>query len=204
MSFNPGFTSGLSSEAQQKAILELNEEPDARDSKVQLLRDRMVFRPDLPFKRTDEKFLLRFLRARKFDEERAFDLLCGDIEVQQENSKYFRGVNLPDLRHVLQEGVPGVVASTDSNGSRVIIVFPGRWKIELFSFEEIVKALIFTMEELLKEEETQVNGVVAIIDFTDWSLTKHGRYISMHELRSAIKIFQVGCCVRTSNFFFIR
>lgn len=191
MSFSPGFSSGLSAETQHKAKLELNEDPDTRDAKIQLLRDRMVYRPDLPFKRTDNKFLLRFLRARKFDEERAFKLLCTHIEFQKHNRHFFRGLNLPELRHVLGEGFPGVLPSTDSNGSRVLVLFPGRWNKDLFSFEEIVKALLFTMEELLTEEETQVNGVVAIIDFSGWSIKRHARYISTHELRSVINIFQV-------------
>ena len=191
MSFNPGFSSGLSTETQHKAKVELNEDPDTRGTKIQLLRDRMVFRPDLGFRRTDDKFLLRFLRARKFDEERAFELLCTHLEFQKDNKSYFQGLSLSELRNVLKEGFPGVLASTDSNGSRVMVLFPGRWNKDLFTFEEIVKSLILTMEELLAEEETQVNGVVVIIDFSGWSMRKHGRYVSLHELKSVIQIFQV-------------
>lgn len=191
MSFNPGFSAGLSAETQHKAQVELNEDPETRVSKVQLLRDRMVFRPDLPFRRTDDKFLLRFLRARKFDEERAFVLLCAHIEFQKNNRNFFDGLSLPELRHVLAEGFPAVLDSTDSNGSRILLLFPGRWDKDMFSFEEFVKALIFTLEELLGEEETQVNGVVAIVDFSGWSIQQHGRYIGVHELKSVRKIFQV-------------
>lgn len=191
MSFGPGFSSGLSARTKEKAKIELNEDPLTRNAKIQLLRDKMVFRPDLPFRKTDEKYLLRFLRARKFDEERAFQLLCAHIEFKRKNRDLFENLTLTNLRPVLQEGFPGVLESRDSNGSRVLILFPGRWERELFSFKDIVKALIFTMEELIAEEETQVNGIIAIVDFTGWSLTKHGRYITVRELRSVVKIFQV-------------
>jgi hypothetical protein len=192
MSSSPGFTCGLSASTKEKAKQELNEDPLTRHWKIQLLRDRMVFRPDLPFRNTDEKYLLRFLRARKFDEERAFQLLCSHIEFKRRNGELFEGLCLENLRHVLEEGFPGVLESRDSNGSRVLVLFPGRWNIELFSFQELVKALVFTMEELIAEEETQVNGIIAIVDFTGWSLRKHARYISIRELRNVIKIFQVG------------
>lgn len=198
MSFSPGFTCGLSAETKEKARVELNEDPLTRHAKIQLLRDRMVFRPDLPFRKTDEKYLLRFLRARKFDEERAFQLLCAHIEFKRSNRDLFDGLCLENLRHVLEEGFPGVLESRDFNGSRVLVLFPGRWATEMFSFKEIVKALVFTMEELIAEEETQVNGIIAIVDFTDWSLTKHARFISIRELRNVIKIFQVG------NFTFLK
>ncbi|XP_028405065.1 LOW QUALITY PROTEIN: clavesin-1-like [Dendronephthya gigantea] len=190
MSFGPGFSSGLSAKTKEKAKAELNEDPLTRNAKVQLLRDKMVFRPDLPFRKTDEKYLLRFLRARKFDEERAFQLLCSHIEFKRKNRDLFEDLTLTKLRPVLQEGFPGVLENRDSNGSRVLVLFPGRWERELFDFKDIVKALIFTMEELITEEETQVNGIVAIVDFTGWSLSKHGRYITVRELRSVVKIFQ--------------
>ena len=191
MSFSPGFTHGLSAETKEKARVELNENPLTRQTKIQLLRDKMVFRPDLPFRKTDDTYLLRFLRARKFDEERAFELLCAHIEFKRRNRDLFDGLCLEEIRHVLEEGIPGVLESTDSNGSRVLVLFPGRWENELFGFKDVVKALVFTMEELIAEEETQVNGIIAIVDFNGWSLNKHARYMSIQDMRNVIKIFQV-------------
>ena len=191
MSFSPGFTCGLSSDTKEKARLELNEDPLTTQTKIQLLRDKMVFRPDLPFRKTDDKYLLRFLRARKFNEERAFQLLCAHIEFKRGNRDLFDGLYLENLRHVLEEGFPGVLDSRDSNGSRILVLFPGRWELELFNFKEIVRSLVFTMEELIAEEETQINGIIAIVDFAGWSLSKHARNMTIKEMRNVIKIFQV-------------
>ena len=62
MSFSPRFTHGFSGETKEKAKLELNEDPVTRQTKIQLLRDKMVFRPDLPFRKTDKKMFYAFFR----------------------------------------------------------------------------------------------------------------------------------------------
>lgn len=57
---------GLSPETLEKARLELNENPDTLHQDIQEVRDMVITRPDIGFLRTDDAFILRFLRARKF------------------------------------------------------------------------------------------------------------------------------------------
>ena len=123
MSFSSRFTHGLLGETKEKSKLELIEDSVTRQTKIQLLRDKMVFRPDLPFQKTDDKNVLRFLQVRKFDEERVFQLLCAHIEFKGGKRDLFDGLCLEEIRDVLEEGIPGVLESTDSNGSRVLVLF---------------------------------------------------------------------------------
>lgn len=109
--------STLSSETTEKARLELNENPDTLHQdvqqvtadtlsiRVQLLggksvftgwfwsrqvRDMIVTRPDIGFLRTDDEFIVRFLRARKFDHLETFRLLAQYFQFRQQNLDMFQ------------------------------------------------------------------------------------------------------------------
>ena len=51
---------------------------------IQELRDKIASKPEL-CKNTEDKFLLRFLRATKFDKSSAYQLLCNHSEFQRKN-----------------------------------------------------------------------------------------------------------------------
>uniref|UniRef100_A0A8C9G2X3 Clavesin-2 n=1 Tax=Pavo cristatus TaxID=9049 RepID=A0A8C9G2X3_PAVCR len=90
---------GLSPETLEKARLELNENPDTLHQDIQEVRDMVITRPDIGFLRTDDAFILRFLRARKFQHFEAFRLLAQYFEYRQQNLdmfKSFKGADVAD------------------------------------------------------------------------------------------------------------
>lgn len=50
----------------------------------------IVTRPDIGFLRTDDDFILRFLRARKFDQMETFRLLAQYFQFRQQNLDMFQ------------------------------------------------------------------------------------------------------------------
>lgn len=50
----------------------------------------IVTRPDIGFLRTDDDFILRFLRARKFDQVETFRLLAQYFQFRQQNLGIFQ------------------------------------------------------------------------------------------------------------------
>lgn len=107
---------GLSSETTEKARVELNENPETLHQDIQQvpsssegdllldhgvkgvlspsvspeIRDMIVTRPDIGFLRTDDDFILRFLRARKFDPAETFRLLAQYFQFRQQNLDMFQ------------------------------------------------------------------------------------------------------------------
>jgi hypothetical protein len=77
--------------------------------------------------RTDDAYLLRFLRAKKFDCERAFQLILKHFEVKCEvkNKDLFRNMRPSTVKHVLEDGVTGVLPHRDKFGRRVLIFRAG-------------------------------------------------------------------------------
>lgn len=107
---------GLSSETTEKARVELNENPETLHQDIQQvlssspgnllldqgdegvlsppgspqIRDMIVTRPDVGFLRTDDDFILRFLRARKFQQAESFRLLAQYFQFRQQNLDMFQ------------------------------------------------------------------------------------------------------------------
>lgn len=75
--------------------------------------------------RTDDAFLLRFLRAKKFEYDRAYNLLLSHFQMRKENPKLFENLRPSAVKHVLEAGVTGVLPHRDKEGRRVIIFRPG-------------------------------------------------------------------------------
>uniref|UniRef100_A0A8D2IZK0 CRAL/TRIO N-terminal domain-containing protein n=1 Tax=Varanus komodoensis TaxID=61221 RepID=A0A8D2IZK0_VARKO len=95
----------------EKARLELNENPDVLHQNIQQVRDMIITRPDIGFLRTDDAFILRFLRARKFHQTDAFRLLAQYFQYRQLNLDMFKNFKAddPGIKRALIDGFPGVL-----------------------------------------------------------------------------------------------
>lgn len=168
---------------------ELNEQTDAFMLDVEALKERMRLRPDILFSRNDNQFLIRFLRARKYDKDKAFQLLLNYNQFRRKHLSFFKSLKASCLRPVFDDGLPMVTPVRDHLGRSVIYLLAGNWNTTLYTFEDILRALLLTMEYLIESERTQLFGVVLVIDFTGWKLTDTQRLNKQH-LVNAIKVFQ--------------
>ena len=74
---------------------------------------------------TDDAFLLRFLRARKFDYERAYQLLVNYYTIRAENPGIFKDLKPSTIKHVLDDGVVTVLPKQNKDGQTVLFFRPG-------------------------------------------------------------------------------
>nr|KAG5701286.1 hypothetical protein BaRGS_020648 [Batillaria attramentaria] len=81
------YTCTLKEDTLALAKQDLNEDPDTRMLELKAFRDRTVQYPE---------FLIRFLRARKFDQERAFQLLLNYYRMRKDHPKLFTGLKPSD------------------------------------------------------------------------------------------------------------
>ena len=173
----------------EKALEELNERTDTRCLDVDAVRDRIKLRPDILFTRNDDEFIIRFLRSRKYDKDKAFQLLVNYNQFRRKHFLFFKSLNVSCLRPVFDDGLPIVSPVRDHLGRSLIFLFAGNWNSVLYSFEDILRSLLVTMEYLIESERTQLFGVVLVIDFTGWKFVDTKRLNKQH-LVDAIKMFQ--------------
>jgi len=89
----------------------------------------VITRPDIGFLRTDDAFILRFLRARKFQHFEAFRLLAQYFEYRQQNLDMFKSFKAtdPGIKQALKDGFPGGLANLDHYGRKILVLFAANW-----------------------------------------------------------------------------
>jgi retinaldehyde-binding protein 1 len=141
---------------------ELNETPTSRRQAI------------AEFKRSidndeDDAMILRFLRCKKFDVQRALSVYSSYNEYRRNNPNIFNDLSADSVKHIWESGVIGGLDCRDLKGRAVMVSFPGKWDPETHSLEDVLGAMIYQLEQLIKTNETQINGIVLIADFTDFT-----------------------------------
>lgn len=166
-------SSQLSIESLEKAKQELNEDPLQRSEMIEQLRNKITsWKPS----RVEEKslvlsdvnncFLLMFLRARKFDVDKALQLYVNYHVFRHKHSSMLADLNLKSVEHVLETEVIKVLDSRCLDGSKVLCVYPGRWDSVNIPFVDNFRATLLVLDKLIQDEETQVHGFSVVYDFT--------------------------------------
>jgi len=91
--------------------------------------------------RTDDAFLLRFLRARKFDYDRAYNLLVNYYTIRANNTDIFDHITPSSVERIYDCGVAALLPHRDRDGRRIMYVRPGAC-LHLCIHSEIVNASI--------------------------------------------------------------
>uniref|UniRef100_A0A8C9KL78 Alpha tocopherol transfer protein like n=1 Tax=Panthera tigris altaica TaxID=74533 RepID=A0A8C9KL78_PANTA len=120
----PGYVCSLTEELVTKAREELQEKPEWRLRDVQALRD--MVRKECPNLSTslDDAFLLRFLRARKFDYDRALQLLVNYHSCRRSWPEVFNNLKPSAVKDVLASGFLTVLPHTDPRGCHILCIRP--------------------------------------------------------------------------------
>lgn len=120
--------SGMSESVQKIARKELREDKAARDQCMQQIREWLKKTDDVQNVRTDDTFLLRFLRAKKFSVPMAEQLLLKYLNLRNifpEMTTNMDFLSSP-MNQVFANGYLVVSPIRDQNGRRVVIAKAGK------------------------------------------------------------------------------
>lgn len=161
----------------EKAKLELNEDPSTRSEFVSELRDRIDnWKPSkseeksVVLSNTEDRFLLMFLRARKFDVDKALQLYVNYHVFRHKHSNMLGDLNFKSVEQVLHSEVIRVIDARCLDGSKVLCVCPRNWDSVNVPFVDNFRATFLVLDKLIQDEETQINGFSVVYDFTGSSL----------------------------------
>uniref|UniRef100_T1IME1 CRAL-TRIO domain-containing protein n=1 Tax=Strigamia maritima TaxID=126957 RepID=T1IME1_STRMM len=118
----------------------------------------------------DDAFLLRFLRARKFDINRAFQLIKNYYKIRLQNPHIYINYRPSDLTKVFAHNLQIILPDRDQFGRKIFIFNAGKWTPELCSLDDYERTNIMCMEMAIEEEETQINGFICIVDMKGFTI----------------------------------
>jgi hypothetical protein len=200
MTTSSAYICTLSETDQKRAEEELNEKVAWRLRDIDALRQMIRQCPGIN-SRLDDPFLLRFLRTKKFDYDRALRLLVNYYRVRADYPEIFTNFRPSAVRSILEAGIVNVLDKRDQAGRRVIVFRPGKWDLTNpnINSDQIFKALLITLEFILEtEEETQLNGVIFIQEMSEITW-QHFRRLSIAMFRRNLDVLQEAFPIRLKS-----
>ncbi|XP_017777007.1 PREDICTED: alpha-tocopherol transfer protein-like [Nicrophorus vespilloides] len=150
----------------------LNEDPDTRLKVLDDFRNMIYNRGECVPHRTDDAFLLRFLRARYFQLERSHRLLVNYYNFKENNPEFVEDVNLKHLQRIGDDDIITVPPYREQNGRRILLYRIGIWDPKKFTITELFQATLVILELAILEQRAQILGGVCMFDLEGLSLQK--------------------------------
>lgn len=162
----------LGPEDLQKAKEQLHEDDNSREPALAQMREYIAKHPQIIRCRTDCLFLLRFLRARKFNIQATYEMFDNWLVVCN-RAKHFFQVE-PDILSPLVEQAIVVPVGADQNGRLVVIVRFGLFDARTITPEEQIRLTTLALETFIDTELYQVNGLVLVLDLQGTTMAHFG------------------------------
>ncbi|KAF2879460.1 hypothetical protein ILUMI_26707 [Ignelater luminosus] len=143
---------------------ELGEDPETRCQVLEEFRDLIYEKGECLPHRTDDAFLLRFLRMRYFTVKRAHKMLVNYYQFKEDNPEVFEDVDLNHLQKIGEADLISVPPYRDQNGRRILLYRLGLWDPEQFTITEIFQASWLILELAAIEQRHQILGGVVMFD----------------------------------------
>ncbi|KAJ6649904.1 Clavesin-1 [Pseudolycoriella hygida] len=139
------------------------EDPDLTCNYLEELRNVIFERGDFQPHRTDDEFLIKFLRARFFKVENAYKLLQRYQEFRESNQELYFNVDPFSLTHLGENDIVSVTPYHDQNGRRMMFYKVGNWKPSKVPITDLFKAALLLLEMGSLEPQAQVTLSVDLL-----------------------------------------
>jgi len=170
------YSSNLSKSTLLKAHEELNEPLDNAERLEAIDKFRNYFFEKYPETKLSDRqqqddFLLRFLRVKKFNNERAASILLNYINRKSIIPEIFERIENPQkVSEIVDTKYITALPGHAKNGSAVLLVRPA-FGCDKPNIYDIFAGIFMSMEKLIDKEENQINGITMIEDLS---------YVNMH------------------------
>ncbi|KAJ8969733.1 hypothetical protein NQ317_006394 [Molorchus minor] len=180
----------LSEETQEIAKNELREDDNARKTALASMREWIRQNPRIKSCRMDSRFLLRFLRFKKFHVTLAQEALERYVLLRQTFGVAFSclDITIPMMEELTDLGYMFPCPRRDSQGRKVIIARPGVFDLDKFTNADMCRIHGIVWETLMEDEENQVRGYVHFADGQGVGFA----YLTLFTIREAVRIVKNG------------
>lgn len=136
---------------------------DCSSTQLEELRELVLGDKELT-SRTDDIFLLNFLRARKYDTERAFQLIKNYYSTRKRYPEIFNDLKPSAIKKCLDAKIGGFLIMKEDFVLGVGIA--NRWDPVTVHFKDILRHVIMELDCMLKDDLLGKNKITVIMDFS--------------------------------------
>ncbi|XP_071450543.1 clavesin-1-like [Hetaerina americana] len=193
----------LSEKTAEIALKELRETPELKEESLAALRKIIHDEENFHF-RDDDDFLLIFLRPTKFYPESAFKLIKKLCEFRVTNASLLDGLVPSQEENAFHEGVVNVLIDRDQLGRRIMVCnLGGSWEPKKASVDQIFRLFYLIHQMAVLEPESQVCGVIVILDFDGMGMKQVGAF-SIAFSRRLLSFIQDAMPLRLKNIHIVK
>lgn len=197
----PDYKFTLEEKYRKIAEVELHETDEIRESSLKQIRDWVIANPAIKQCRTDNLFLLRFLRVCKFNVARACAKLENFLTIHQEFPTWFHNVTIddPGVRCVLESGYVVPLPERDRYGRLVLFFVQGYLDPDTHSIADIIRTADLIFQMFYDDERTQIAGHIWIYDDAGSNL-KHFRQWGINDIKHGVRYISKGMPIRSKGY----
>ncbi|CAH1999242.1 unnamed protein product [Acanthoscelides obtectus] len=198
LSFSEKSDCSLSEEWQQRAAEELNETPEVVERELRALKELVKHDTNLSVPEGDD-FLIRFLRARKFDSKKSFHMIQRYFLMKLKCPELFDCPLPSECLDIFELQAQNMLPRRDKFGRRVYIIKIDNFDASKTTIDEVFRLNILAMEQIVREPETQVSGVSILLDMAGLSL-QHSKFFTPYYARRTVELVQETFPLRFKSF----
>ncbi|XP_050039171.2 alpha-tocopherol transfer protein-like isoform X2 [Dermacentor andersoni] len=183
---------------------ELGETPAVKRTALEELRQLISGEPSLNCP-TDDDFLVKFLRARKYDTQSAFENVNKYFKVRRDRPELFEELTpscIPFDVVCRKHRLLTVSRHTDPLGRMVLLTKIGSWNSDICSLNDYFRVGLALCECFLLRQDCQIRGIVVIVDVKGLNVY-HLPYYTPSVIRTLVSLIQECFPLRLKKIYII-
>ncbi|XP_059484492.1 alpha-tocopherol transfer protein-like [Neocloeon triangulifer] len=188
-------------ELQLRAALEIRESDQVREAALAELRALIEQDGSLDC-RTDDEYLIRFLRPTKFYPESALKMIKDYFGHITKHADVYSKIGPSQQAKIFDNDLVSVSPVRDQFGRRVTIMKFGAWSSKMGTMDDLYGATVQCAELGASEPATQMMGGVAVLDMKGTSL-RHVANLSPSYAKKTVDLLQGNFPMRFKAFHII-
>ncbi|CDF36708.1 unnamed protein product [Chondrus crispus] len=163
-------------------------------------------RPPPKFGRTDDHFLIVFLRAKKFNVDLAFAEYVNFCYAQMDHA-WLKKFDIGMVEHLISSGSFQILPKTDRRGRLVMsmdikALMPYLEDIGRDRMQDFLAAIFAMLETMMLDIRAQIFGLVIVADLTDCRLKTFG-FLSVQQYLLSLELCQHCYPLRASGMYLV-
>ncbi|XP_058126518.1 LOW QUALITY PROTEIN: retinaldehyde-binding protein 1-like [Anopheles ziemanni] len=149
--------------------------------------------------RRDDSFLLRFLRAKKFDVEKAFKMMQKYYKMKEEYPEIFKVSPPSEMKFMLEMQIQTMLPKKDEHGRQIYLFRVEKCDPYKIPVDYVFRSNVLALEDAVRSPETQIGGLVVLLDMAGLGFA-HARYLSPHLAKKTVEVVQEAFPLRFKAF----